>query len=120
MEITASILLDRARAFERSRPHRKPVPSTTPDQVSMGELLTPEQLAQRLHCSVGYIYEKRRPRVADPLPAIPMGRTLLFNWNEIVKWLERRAAEDLENIKRRRGQPKRSKNGAGSKRAIKG
>ncbi len=66
-----------------------------------GEILTPEELAERLKVSVGWIYEKRRPRCVSPLPAIPMGRTIRFDWDAIVKWLEEQAAADAANLKAR-------------------
>ena len=56
---------------------------------NLGQILTPEELADRLKVNVGWIYEKRRPRCAKPIPAIPMGRTMRFDWDAVTKWLER-------------------------------
>jgi len=57
-------------------------------------LLTPEQLAERLQVQVSFIYENTRKRAgrrnADPLPCIRMGKYLRFYWPEVEKWLERR------------------------------
>jgi hypothetical protein len=66
--------------------------------VFAGELLTPDELAGRLKVTVGWIYEKRRPRCANPLPAIPMGRTIRFDWDSVVAWLGAQAAADAKNL----------------------
>jgi len=58
------------------------------------QILTPEQLAERLQVQVSFIYENTRKRASvrnsDPLPSIRMGKYLRFYWPEVEKWLERR------------------------------
>ena len=59
----------------------------------MEEILTPEQLAQRLQVKPSWVYEQTRDRTSvrnpDTLPYIKMGRYLRFDWNDVLGWLER-------------------------------
>lgn len=65
-----------------------------PGQLEARHILTPEQLAERLHVDVSWVYDQTRKRArtrnADPLPCIRMGKYLRFYWPEVEKWLERR------------------------------
>jgi predicted DNA-binding transcriptional regulator AlpA len=65
-----------------------------PGSLDPAQILTPEQLAERLQVQVSFIYENTRKRAgrrnADPLPCIRMGKYLRFYWPEIEKWLERK------------------------------
>jgi len=65
-----------------------------PGKLDHAQILTPEQLAERLKVKVSFIYENTRRRAgirnADPLPSIRMGKYLRFYWPEVEKWLERR------------------------------
>jgi hypothetical protein len=70
--------------------------------TNLGEILTPEELAQLLKVSVAWITEKRRPRCPNPIPAIPIGKQIRFDWDSVVKWLEVCAAADAESLKQRR------------------
>ena len=65
-------------------------------------LLTPEELAERLKVPTSWVYEKRRPRCKNPLPAVPLGKIIRFDWEAIVSWLEKQVAEDAAHINRRR------------------
>jgi predicted DNA-binding transcriptional regulator AlpA len=57
------------------------------------EILTPEQLAQRLQVKRSWVYEQTRYRAdarnADPLPFIKLGLYLRFDWKDVLAWLER-------------------------------
>jgi hypothetical protein len=67
------------------------------------DIITPEELATRLKVTLAWIYEKRRPRCKNPIPAIPMGRgAMRFKWQTVVKWLEEQARADTQSIERRR------------------
>jgi excisionase family DNA binding protein len=57
-----------------------------PDPNAM-EILTPEEVAKRLKVSVRWVYEKRRPRAKNPIPCLPLGRYIRFDWSEVLKWL---------------------------------
>jgi len=57
------------------------------------EILTPEQLAERLQVKRSWVYEQTRYRAevrnADPLPFIKLGLYLRFDWKDVLAWLER-------------------------------
>ena len=58
------------------------------------ELLTAEELAERLRVPVSWIREQTRSRAmaADPLPHLRLGRYVRFQWGspELEAWLRRR------------------------------
>ena len=65
-----------------------------PILVNLGpsdELLTIDELADRLKVKKSFIYEhtRRRANVRNerPLPHIRMGKYLRFNWTEVLNWL---------------------------------
>ncbi len=70
--------------------------------TNLGEILTPEELAQRLKVSVAWITEKRRPRCPNPIPALPIGKQIRFDWDNVVRWLEACAAADAKSLQQRR------------------
>jgi hypothetical protein len=54
------------------------------------DILTPEELAERLKVGVGWVYEKSRLRgkhSGTPLPCLRMGRYLRFAWPDVVEWM---------------------------------
>jgi hypothetical protein len=57
------------------------------------EILTPQQLADRLQVKPSWVYEQTRSRSGarnpDPLPHIKMGLYLRFDWRDVLAWLER-------------------------------
>jgi excisionase family DNA binding protein len=61
------------------------------------EILTPEEVAKRLKVKVSWIYEKRRPRAKNPIPCLPLGRYMRFDWNRVLKWLNGLAADDSQS-----------------------
>lgn len=58
-------------------------------------LLTPEELAERLKVSVTWVYEQTRTRTAarseEAIPVVPVGRYLRFYWPDVCRWLRHRA-----------------------------
>jgi len=66
-------------------------PATEPT----GDILTPEQLADRLQVGVRWVYEQTRNREGmrdpDPLPFRKMGKYLRFYWPEVREWLDRQS-----------------------------
>jgi hypothetical protein len=73
--------------------------SQKPDATGVADtpvLLTPAQLAARLAVPVTWIREKTRTRArkrdADPLPVVPLGKYVRFDWSDIVAWLKRQAS----------------------------
>jgi hypothetical protein len=62
-------------------------PTTT---LRAEDILTPQELAERLKVPLGWIYEKSRARGkhnGTPLPCLRMGRYLRFSWPDVVAWL---------------------------------
>jgi alkanesulfonate monooxygenase SsuD/methylene tetrahydromethanopterin reductase-like flavin-dependent oxidoreductase (luciferase family) len=58
------------------------------------ELLTPAQLAERLHVTVAWVWEHTRNRAsirdAEPLPHLKLSRKALrFVWRDVAAWLDR-------------------------------
>ena len=57
-----------------------------------GELLTPEELAERLKVSKSWVFEQTRQRAKvrqkNPLPCIRLGKYLRFSWPKVCAWLE--------------------------------
>jgi predicted DNA-binding transcriptional regulator AlpA len=66
------------------------------------EILTPEEVAKRLKVKVSWVYEKRRPRTKNPIPCLPLGRYIRFDWNAVLRWLDTIAVEELQPSKRER------------------
>jgi len=50
------------------------------------EILRPEEVAQLLRTSTGWVYEKCRTRQRDPLPCLRLGRYLRFEKNTVLAW----------------------------------
>ena len=70
-----------------------PIPALPPSTVAPIEILTPQQLADRLQVKPSWVYEQTRNRSGvrnpDPLPHIKMGLYLRFDWRDVLAWLER-------------------------------
>jgi excisionase family DNA binding protein len=56
--------------------------------VNPADILTPEQLAQRLQVPRGWIVEKCRTRCQNPIPFFRIGRYVRFSWPAVASWLE--------------------------------
>jgi excisionase family DNA binding protein len=63
------------------------VPQTSSALVDPGEILTIDEVADRLKVSKRWVYEKTRSRCLNPLPAIRVGRYLRFLWGDLSAWL---------------------------------
>jgi predicted DNA-binding transcriptional regulator AlpA len=50
------------------------------------EILRPEEVANLLRTSVGWVYEKSRSRQRDPLPCLRLGRYLRFEKHMVLEW----------------------------------
>jgi predicted DNA-binding transcriptional regulator AlpA len=66
------------------------------------EILTPDEVAKRLKVKVSWVYEKRRPRTKNPIPCLPLGRYIRFDWNAVLQWLDSIALEESQPNKRGR------------------
>lgn len=70
-------------------PAKEPVSQQIPQQF---EILTAEQLAERLALPESWLREGTRSRSTDVIPHLRFGRYVRFRWNspELNSWLERR------------------------------
>jgi hypothetical protein len=62
-------------------------------RLEPSDILTPDQLAERLQVGVNWVYEKSRSRGThggEPLPVLRCGRYLRFSWPDICDWLRSR------------------------------
>jgi hypothetical protein len=55
------------------------------------DLLTPEQLAERLQVPKSWVFEQTRERAKvrnkSPLPCIRLGKYLRFSWIQVCEWM---------------------------------
>ena len=57
----------------------------SPPRLDPVDILTPEELAQRLKVRVRWVYEAVHGR--NPLPCLHCGRYLRFSWPDVVAWM---------------------------------
>jgi predicted DNA-binding transcriptional regulator AlpA len=62
------------------------------EAIKPEDLLTPEQLAERLQVAKSWVFEQTRNRAkvrnAHPLPCIRLGKYLRFSWSQVCEWLQ--------------------------------
>jgi hypothetical protein len=62
------------------------------ETLKPGDLLTPDQLADRLQVRRSWIFEQTRNRAkirnAHPLPCIRLGKYIRFSWPAVSEWLQ--------------------------------
>ncbi len=53
------------------------------------DLLTPQQVAERLQVAPTWVYERSRSRKSGvaPLPVIKLGKLLRYHWPSVCEWL---------------------------------
>lgn len=73
----------------RRRAQPRPQVAEAAPQTAL-EIITPEQLADRLQIETGTVYELTRSRCSNPLPAIKVGKVLRFDWRAVELWLFQR------------------------------
>ena len=56
-------------------------------QLSPDNLLTPEEVAERLKVPESWVYEKTRARCRNPMPCLRLGRYIRFDWTAVATWL---------------------------------
>jgi excisionase family DNA binding protein len=69
-------------------------------------ILTPEEVAERLKVPPSWVYEKTRARCRNPIPCLRLGRYIRFDWNAVITWLSVEA-EQKPHAKRTGLPPKR-------------
>ncbi|HXA77668.1 MAG TPA: hypothetical protein VNV41_11105 [Candidatus Acidoferrales bacterium] len=64
-------------------------PAAPATAIAPDDILTPEQLAERLQVNVSWVYEKSRSsgKHGNPLPVLRCGRYLRFSWTSVCDWL---------------------------------
>jgi hypothetical protein len=66
------------------------VPVSQAPRLEPSDILTPEELAERLKVKVTWVYEKCRAGGSygrNPLPVLRCGHYLRFDWNAVCAWL---------------------------------
>jgi len=62
------------------------------EPIEPTDLLTPDELAQRLKVSRSWVFEQTRQRAkirnSHPLPCIRLGKYLRFSWPAVCRWLQ--------------------------------
>jgi excisionase family DNA binding protein len=61
--------------------------------MTLDELLTLEELAQKLKVRKSWVYSRTRERGPGCLPRIRCGKYLRFNEEDVKEWLKERNAE---------------------------
>jgi excisionase family DNA binding protein len=72
--------------------------------LSPEDILTPEEVAERLKVPPSWVYEKTRGRCRNPIPCLRLGRYIRFDWNAVLNWL---SVEAESHAKRASIPPKR-------------
>jgi hypothetical protein len=79
-------------ARKRRRRDGRGDPAMNGEALKPCDLLTPEQLAERLQVKKSWIFEQTRNRAkvrhAHPLPCIRLGKYIRFSWPHVCEWLE--------------------------------
>ena len=57
--------------------------------LGQNELITPEELADRLRVPRSWVYEKTRQRSLQRLPGFKLGKYWRFRWRDVLEWLDR-------------------------------
>ena len=50
-------------------------------------ILTPQELAERLKVPLSWVFEKTRARCRNQIPCLRIGRYVRFDWTAVVRWL---------------------------------
>jgi excisionase family DNA binding protein len=59
--------------------------------IDHNELLTPEELAQRLKVGKSWVYEHCRERTLNRLPGFKIGKYLRFRESDVLEWLSQQS-----------------------------
>ena len=66
--------------------------TSQPTRLDPADILTPEQLAERLQVKKSWIFEQTRARAKTrntrPLPCIRLGKYIRFSWTRVSEWLQ--------------------------------
>jgi hypothetical protein len=56
-------------------------------------ILTPQELAERLKVPLSWVFEKTRARCRNPIPCLRIGLYIRFDWIAVAAWLESQGLE---------------------------
>lgn len=59
------------------------------------ELITVDELAERLKVPKSWVYGKTMQKGPDAIPRIQTGKYIRFEYNKVIQWLEDSTASDL-------------------------
>ena len=57
------------------------------------DILTLNELCDRLKVRPGFVYDHLRPNCRKPLPAMRAGHLLRFSWRAVSSWLQQESAK---------------------------
>jgi hypothetical protein len=60
----------------------------TPTEFDPADLLSIEQVAERLRTDVAWVREKCRRPCPNPIPVFNLGRHPLFSWPAVCEWIQ--------------------------------
>ncbi|HSY33917.1 MAG TPA: hypothetical protein VLA42_18195 [Verrucomicrobiae bacterium] len=73
------------------------VQQATQSLITPADILTPQQLADRLQVKRSWIFERTRNRAdirnSDPFPFFKLGLYLRFSWADVCAWIERQKSD---------------------------
>ena len=58
-------------------------------------ILTPQELAERLKVPLSWVFEKTRARCRNQIPCLRIGRYVRFDWTAVVTWLKTGEADAI-------------------------
>ena len=61
--------------------------------INPADILTPDELAERLKTSRSWVFEMTRKRQRNPIPFFKVGRYLRFHWPAVSSWLEKTSSQ---------------------------
>jgi excisionase family DNA binding protein len=62
--------------------------ATATQIVNPTDILTPEELAERLKTTRSFVFEMTRKRQRNPIPHYKVGKYLRFHWPAVCEWME--------------------------------
>jgi len=62
--------------------------ATTTQIINPTDILTPDELADRMKTSRGWVFEMTRKRQRNPIPHYKVGKYLRFHWPDVCAWME--------------------------------
>jgi excisionase family DNA binding protein len=64
--------------------------------MAFTELITVDELAERLKVPKSWVYSKTREKGPDAMPRIKTGKYIRFNYEAVLRYLENSTSSELE------------------------